>query len=139
VDLLRIDGQPLEEVVSSRAITGAYRRRTAATVSGVAEIACRAACGDALAADVLHTAFERLGAALAPWLAAFGATALIAGGSMTGSWDLIKPALEGGLSLCGQLSAPLTVSVAARGDRAPLLGAAAHAHACGHEGRPPRS
>jgi glucokinase len=127
VDLLRIDGRPLEEVVSSRAITCAYRRLAAATVTSVAEIAARAANGDPIAADVFHTAFERLGAALAPWLASFRATALVAGGAMTGSWNLIKPALQTGLSVRGQLPAPLTVSVAARGDHAPLLGAAAHA------------
>jgi glucokinase len=127
VDLLRINGWPLEEAVSSRAITRAYRRQAAATVTGVAEIATRAIGGDPIAADVLHTAFERLGAALAPWLASFRATALVAGGAMTGSWNLIKPALQAGLGLYGQVPAPLTVSVAARGDHAPLLGAAAHA------------
>jgi glucokinase len=127
VDLLRINGRPLEEVVSSRAITRAYRQRAAATITGVADIASRATTGDPIAADVLHTAFERLGAALAPWLASFHATVLVAGGAITGSWNLIKPALQAGLSLHGQASAPLTVSVAARGDHAPLLGAAAHA------------
>jgi glucokinase len=126
-DLLRINGRPLEEVVSSRAITRTYRRRAAATVTGVAEIASRATNGDPIAADVLHTASERLGAALAPWLASFHATVLVAGGAMTGSWNLIKPGLQAGLSLRGQVSAPLTVSVAARGNHAPLLGAAAHA------------
>ena len=126
VDLLRINGRPLEEVVSSRATTGAYRRRGAATVTGVAEIASRAT-NDPIAADVLHTAFERLGAALAPWLASFRATVLVAGGAMTGSWNLIKPALLAGLTLHGQLPVPLTVSVAACGDHAPLLGAAVHA------------
>jgi predicted NBD/HSP70 family sugar kinase len=127
VDLLRINGRPLEEVVSSRAITHAYQRRAAATVTGVAEIASRATNGDPIAANVLHTAFERLGAALAPWLAAFHATILVAGGAMTGSWELIKPALHAGLSLHGQVPTPLTVSLAARGNDAPLLGAAAHA------------
>jgi hypothetical protein len=33
-----------------------------------------------------------------------------------------RPTLQAGLSLHGQVSAPLTVSVAARGDHAPLLG-----------------
>jgi glucokinase len=127
VDLLRINGQPLEEVVSSRAITRAYQRQAAATVTGVAEIATRATNGDPIAADVIRAAFERLGAALAPWLASFHATVLVAGGAMTGSWNLIKPALQAGLSLHGQAPTPLTVSVAARGDHAPLLGAAAHA------------
>jgi predicted NBD/HSP70 family sugar kinase len=127
VDLLRIHGQPLEEVVSSRAITSAYRRRGTATTTGVAEIATRATHGDPIAADVLHTAFQRLGAALAPWLASFQATAVVAGGAMTGSWNLIKPALQAGLNRHGQVPASLTISLAAHPDHAPLLGAAAHA------------
>jgi predicted NBD/HSP70 family sugar kinase len=126
VDLLRINGQPLEQVVSSRAITHAYRQRATATVASVAEIANRATNGDPIAADVLHTAFEHLGSALAPWLASFRATVLVAGGAMVGSWKLIKPALQAGLNLRGQIP-PLTISVAVRGDHAPLLGAAAYA------------
>jgi glucokinase len=131
VDLLRIDGQPLEDVVSSRAIWRAYQRQTGTRPPDVAWIAQRAGRGDMAAADVLGAAFERLGEALGPWLASFGATMLVAGGSMTGSWNLIKPALEAGIGRTYEPSTSVTmaISVAARGDDAALLGAAAHA--CG--------
>ena len=42
-------------------------------------------------------AFEQLGAALRPWLQDFKAKTLVVGGSMTGSWDLIGPALLDGM------------------------------------------
>lgn len=127
VDLLSIDGRPLEDVVSSRAIIRAYEQRTDTRPSDVAQIARRASQGDVIAAHGLHTAFEHLGTALAPWLASFGATVLVAGGSMTGSWNLIRPALESGFSRCPSTPARLTISVATRGEHAALLGAAAHA------------
>lgn len=125
-DLLRIDGRPLEDVVSSRAIRRDYRQRSGAQPPGVAWIAQRAGGGDMIAAEVLRTAFERLGEALGPWLTAFGATMLVAGGSMTGSWNLIRPALETGIGRTGKPSASpgMAISVAARGDDAALLGAA---------------
>jgi predicted NBD/HSP70 family sugar kinase len=134
VDLLRIDGQPLEDVVSSRAIRRAYQQQTGTRPPDVAWIAQRVSLGDMTAADVLRTAFERLGEALTPWLASFGATMLVVGGSMTGSWNLIKPALETGIF--GRTDEPtgslaIAISVAARGDDAALLGAAAYACAPG--------
>lgn len=130
VDLLRIDGQPLEDVVSSRAIRRAYQQQTGTRPPDVAWIAQRAGQDDMTAADVLRTAFERLGEALRPWLASFDATTLVVGGSMTGSWDLIRPALKAGIS--GRADEPpsslaIAISVAARGDDAALLGAAAYA------------
>jgi glucokinase len=127
-DLLRIDGRPLEDVVSSRAIRGAYQQRTGGQPPDVARIAQRAGQGDMTAADVLRTAFERLGAALGPWLASFGATMLVVGGAMTGSWNLIKPALEAGIGRTDEppSSLAIAISVAARGGDAALLGAAAH-------------
>lgn len=140
VDLLRVDGRPLEDVVSRRAIRAAYRAGTATVdygsdgdaVPDVAEIAARARRGDPVARSVLRTAFGTLGGVLAPWLAAFRATALVVGGSMTGSWDLIGPALREGLARAGNGQGAVPgVRVAARPDRAALLGAAWHA-AAGH-------
>jgi glucokinase len=127
VDLLRIDGQPLENVISSRAISAAYQRRTRGQPLSVAQIAQQASRGDPAAGDVLRTAFERLGAALSPWLAAFGATVLVVGGSMTGSWNLIGPALRAGIGHGSTPPAHLVVTPATRGDHAALLGAAAWA------------
>jgi glucokinase len=139
VDLLRIDGQPLEDVVSSRAISAAHQHRTGGQPCSVARIAQQASRGDPIAGDVLRTAFERLGAALNPWLAAFRATVLVVGGSMTGSWNLIEPALRAGIGHGRTPPAHLTVSVTARGDHAALLGAAAWAQMRGGATGPQRT
>ena len=128
VDLLQIDGQPLEDVVSTRAIERSYRRLGGVTPQGAAQVASLAHSGDRLAAEVLLSAFEALGKALSPWLDAFGARALVVGGSMTGSWDLIGPALVGGIgSTVAGRGTQLKVLVAANPENAALLGAGAYA------------
>ena len=128
VDLLRISGLPLEEVVSARAIERAYQQRTGVMPAGTEYVASQARSGDEAAAVVLRTSFEQLGTALRPWLEDFGATTLVVGGSMTGSWDLIGPALLRGLQPAGAGSLQgLTASVAARPEHAALVGAAAYA------------
>jgi glucokinase len=127
VDLLQIAGLPLEDVVSARAIERAYRQRTGVVPDGTAFVARRARQGDKTAAEVLHTSFEQLGQVLRPWLDEFAAGVLVIGGSMTGSWDLIGPALWQGLQGYGGPSLKVTASVAARPEHAALLGAAAYA------------
>jgi glucokinase len=128
VDLLRISGVPLEEVVSARAIERAYQHRTGVTPGGAEFVARQARAGDEVAADILRASFGQLGTALRPWLEEFGASALVVGGSMTRSWDLIGPALLRGLQ--GDGAVPLNglvASVAAHPEHAALLGAAAYA------------
>jgi glucokinase len=127
VDLLRFSGQPLEEVVSARAIERAYRQRTGIAPRGTVHVARQARTGDQAAVEVLSTAFERLGTVLRPWLEDFGARVLVVGGSMTGSWDLIGPALLRGIE-AGRAAAyaDLHVSVAAHPEDAALLGTAAY-------------
>ncbi|MEC3992560.1 ROK family protein [Actinacidiphila sp. DG2A-62] len=88
----------------------------------VREIAARAARGDAVAAEVFRYAFDALGRALAPWAGRFGAGAVVVGGSMARSWDLVAPALAGGLAAAGGPAA--AVLPARRPDHAPLIGAA---------------
>jgi glucokinase len=143
VDLLHIRGMALEEVVSARAIERLYQERTGVVPDGTAFVARQARNGDDTAASVLSTSFEQLGQALRPWLEEFGASILVIGGSMTGSWDLIGPALSQGLGSAkpirrgqpahgGQVGGAasltgLTVAVAARPEHAALLGAAAYA------------
>ena len=128
VDLLEIDGSPLEDVVSTRALLREYRLRTGAAVGGGAELATRARAGEGVAAAVLSSSFERLGTALRPWLEAFGAQALVVGGAMTGSWDLVCPALSQGLhGVMPSCLEGLVVVVAAHPADAALLGAAARA------------
>lgn len=128
VDLLRIDGRPLEDIVSTRAIEREFERVSGVNPQGAAHVAGLARGGDPAAAGVLWSAFEALGQALSPWLEEFGAEALVVGGSMTGSWDLIGPALLGGIGAeMGDRGQGLRVLVAAHPEHAALLGAAAYA------------
>lgn len=112
VDLLTIDGLPLEETVSRRAILAAYGRPAV----DVADVAAAARSGEAEASEVLRSAFQALGSALRPWVDSFGATIVVVGGSMAGSWDLIAPPLTAGLG------EPRVVP-ARCGDQAALIGA----------------
>ena len=126
VDLLQHGGRPLEDSVSARAIERAYQLRTGAAPQGMVHIAGKARGGEPAAAEVLRSAFEQLGEVLRPWLRDFGAKALVVGGSMTGSWDLIGPALLEGIRAGDDASfAELQVSVATRPEEAALVGAAA--------------
>ena len=96
--LLRIDGRPLEDIVSRRAIVAAYQpemaRRAGADVDMIARYATD---GDVVAQRVLEHAMGALGEALRPWLVRFNADILVVGGGMTASWELIEPALRAGL------------------------------------------
>ena len=114
-DLLQLGGRPLEETVSRRAI----RERYGGGRLDVAAIAFRARTGDDRARTVLDEAFTALGRVLAPYVAAFGASVLVVGGSMTGSWDLIGPALRAGLG-----DTPVIVRTSRLAGDAALLGAA---------------
>lgn len=114
-DLLQLGGRPLEESVSRRAI----RERYGDGRLDVAAIASRSRTGDERARAVLDEAFTALGRVLAPYLASFGASVLVVGGSMTGSWDLIGPALRAGLG-----DTPVTVRTSRLTGDAALVGAA---------------
>ena len=148
---MSIDGRPLEDVVSRRAIRRAYAAAggTAADEAGqadgvgasdgageadragasdgagtadVREIAEAARAGDALSRRVLDGAMSALGRVVGQCVAAFGPHALVIGGSMSASWDLLEPAFRSG---AGNGLPP--ISVAVDSDRAPLVGAAVHA------------
>ena len=122
---LQIDGRPLEDTVSRRALLREYARIvTQSPATDVREIADRARAGDAAADQVLRTAFTRLGVALAPWLSRFGATALVVGGSMGRSWDLVHPPLTAGIRSSSTDGADLTVVAARESESSALLGAA---------------
>jgi predicted NBD/HSP70 family sugar kinase len=129
VDLLTIAGQPLEDVVSTRAVEREYARRRGVVPDGAADVAQRARRGERVAGDILAFAFTSLGRALRPWLDRFGAQVLVVGGAMTGSWDLLGPSLlEGVAGGPGQSRPGLEIRVAHRPRSAALLGAAAQAH-----------
>lgn len=93
MDLTEIDGRPLEDTVSRRAILARYGDPAA----DVHDIADRARAGEERARRVLDDVFTGLGAVLGPRLLDFDATALAVGGSMARSWDLVAPALSAGL------------------------------------------
>jgi len=122
VHFLEIDGQPLEDVVSRRAIMARYARALGITeprsVPDVHEMAILARNGDRAARDSIAGPLTELGRAIAPWLERFGATGLVVGGSIAQSWDLVEPALQAGLQ-------PGIAPVMSRlGDDAGLIGAA---------------
>ncbi len=121
---LEVDGAPLEDTVSRRAIRRAYARAGGPAEPDVREIADRARAGDALAHDVLRTAIRALGTALGPGLRDFAADIVVVGGSMAGSWDLFGPWFEDGLGdvVSGAKSPP--IALAQHPDDAALLGAA---------------
>jgi len=113
-----IDGRPLEDVVSRRAIRAAYAATGGDPEVDVHEIADRARSGDGAARTVIDTAMRQLGTALAPYLQRFGAEVVVIGGSMSASWDLFGPAFV------ARLRDPIAVVVAEDREHAPLLGAA---------------
>jgi glucokinase len=95
-DLLTVNDRPLEESVSTRAIVEQYARAGGPS-SSAEEIAERARGGEARARGVLDETFTILGAALAPWVASFGAEVVVVGGAMVQSWDLIAAPLRRGM------------------------------------------
>jgi glucokinase len=112
--LLRVNGRPLEDLVSRRAITAAYgsAQGTAASQAAASQaaasqarsapgpatdvdaIARLAASGDDTARTLIGHAIGTLGLALRPWLVRFGAEILVVGGGIAGSWELVGPTLE---------------------------------------------
>lgn len=122
-DLIRCDGVPLEEGVSRRAVIRAYREATGQE-RDVREIAALARRGDAVATRVVKGAFGLLGRALGPWLAHFRPTVVVVGGAMTGSWDVLGPAVRDGVRASEPQAAGIPWVTARRGTDAPLLGAA---------------
>lgn len=137
VHRLTIDGRPLEDTVSTRALRAAYAGRTGRSCS-VEELCMLARAGDAVAAEVVATAMLALGRAVGPWVAGFAAERVVVGGSIARSWDVVGPPLQSGFA-AGAVSAAGGVNVAgpaggavvdgpvvvpaALGARAPLVGA----------------
>jgi glucokinase len=131
--LLEIEGRPLEDIVSRRAIRQAYRlltRRSTDHIDSngsepadldVHEIAALARVGNESASAVFAATFEALGRVLGPHLSVFGAQVLVVGGSIAGAWDLIAPPLRRGL---GSVADSMAVAVSDDSERAALLGAA---------------
>lgn len=124
---LTVDGLPLEEVVSRRAIRRFYAASAALPGDGplpdVHEIADAARAGDGPARHTIRHCFGALGRALAPWCERFRPDLMVVGGSMAGSWDLLGPAVREGIASCAPGTAPPAVTARRPAD-APLIGAA---------------
>jgi glucokinase len=117
---LTVDGAPLEDVMSRRAIRRAYARTTGDRDADVRDIAELARSGDGPAQAVLAAALHGAGRALAGPLRDFRADVVVVGGSMAGSWDLFEPWFTEG---AGELGVP-PIRVATNPANAPLAGAA---------------
>jgi glucokinase len=118
---LLVDGAPLEEVMSRRAIRRAYAAAGGDATADVAEICARARAGAPIALRTLAHALRTLGAVLAVPISRFHAEVVVFGGSMVGSWDVLEPFFCEGFAT---VATPPPLAVAADADRAPLLGAA---------------
>jgi glucokinase len=140
-DLLEIDGRPLEDTVSTRAMVARYQALAEAAagsasstsagtmppLDGLHDLTRRASDGDEVAREVIDFAMTSLGTALAPWLIAFGADSLVFGGSITGAWSLIGPPLLASLAAAApEIAASARITVTADTERTALLGAALH-------------
>lgn len=118
---VRIDGVPLEDRISRRALINTYRARTGIGAD-VAKIARRARAGDRAATETLADGMRALGTALAPWLIAFDAQRVVIGGSMAASEDLLLPPLRAQLAR-EMPTAPLVTRGDLPAERAALIGA----------------
>ncbi|MGW7082833.1 ROK family protein [Streptomyces sp. NPDC054871] len=123
VDLMRWSGAPLEHTVSRRAILARYGGDHGVDVR---DIAVRAREGEAWAAQVLDEALAALGTVLAPCVRDFGASAVVVGGAMARSWDLVGPALRTGLG-----DTPVGPRPGTLGADAALIGTAEYVGAAG--------
>jgi glucokinase len=120
---MTIGGQPLEDVVSRRAIRRAYAQAGGDAEADVQQIAEAARSGSAVARRVLDHAMAALGRVVGRCCAGFRADVLVVGGSMSASWDLFEPAFRAG-ALGNALP---RVALASNSENAPLIGAALHA------------
>lgn len=128
VYLLEHDGRPIEETFSRRAIISAYEKAAGQRLD-VAEIAALALDGDSHATVVLEHAYQALADTLSPWLIGFRTDALVVGGSISRSWELVERWFLPRLEECfGRYRARPPRVVQGRGsEEAALIGAALHA------------
>ncbi len=114
----------VESVASGTAIGKIYLAETGEEVPG-SEIARRARGGDMVARRVFGRAGAALGTACAAWAQVANPQAVIAGGSLAQSLDLLLPSLERSLHRrAWSANLPLPIIPAKLGGPAPLVGAA---------------
>jgi glucokinase len=128
LDLLEVNGRPLEDTVSRRAVRGRYATLTGSAALDVREIAALARSGDAAATRAMAEPLRVLGDVLAPRVVDYGATILVVGGSIALAWDVIEgPLMEGMSDAAPEWSRSFAVSRAQHIEDAALIGAAWHA------------
>ena len=94
--LLRWHGDHIEETVSRRAIRRRYTELSGDELD-VHQIAQLARDQNPAARRTFSECFTALGSCLAPWIRRFRATALVLGGSIAGSFDLVEGPLGRGI------------------------------------------
>ncbi|GAA1672757.1 ROK family protein [Fodinicola feengrottensis] len=97
VDLLSINGVPLEDVVSARALVAAYRT-AGGKATNAADVMARADAGDHRAKSVVERSYHLLGTTLGPWLQLFEATIVVLGGGISTAWDQVSTPLQHGIA-----------------------------------------
>ncbi|MER5254449.1 MULTISPECIES: ROK family protein [unclassified Streptomyces] len=122
IDLMTWSGAPLERFVSRRAILARYGDHDV----DVRDIAARAREGERWAGQVIADALGALGTVLAPCVRDFGASAVVIGGAMALSWDLVGPGIGSGLG-----DTPVRPRPGTLGADAALIGAAEYAGGAG--------
>jgi glucokinase len=125
---VRVDGRPLEDTMSRRAIRASYAAQSGDHDADVREISQLARGGDPVAVRVLEHALTGLGRAVAGPISAFAADVVVVGGSMAASWDLFEPWVQAGWVM-ESATTPPPMPVALHPEDAPLLGAAIAADA----------
>lgn len=117
-----VDGTPLEELVSRRALIRAYSESTGRDLD-VVDIAARARAGEWEAVETLNAGMSVLGQVVAPWLSRFSAERVVIGGAMVASSDLVFPPLRQELATL-MSTPPELIAGALPGQQASLVGAA---------------
>ena len=120
IHLMTVDGEPLEDVVSRRAIRRAFAAAGGDPQADVREIAEQSRAGLPLARRVLDTALRALGLVVGECVERFAADVLVVGGSMAASWDVLGPAFHLGAE---DVELPPVV-LAADAEHASFVGAA---------------
>lgn len=116
------DGVHLEELVSRDAIRRAWQQVSGEWVE-VKPIAERALAGDEAALGVFDTAYRHLAEIVGPAIAEFGAQAVVVGGSIARSFELVERFFAPRLAP-GPDGAPLPVLLSQDPERSAIIGAA---------------
>jgi glucokinase len=131
LDLVQVDGHPLEDSVSRRAIRARYAVLAGDRAAGqldVREIVARARSGDHDATRAVDESLQVLGQVVAPRAVEYGASMLVVGGSIALAWDVINPPLRSGMDQASPgWPEVFGLVAAARIREAALVGAAWHA------------